>query len=574
MASERIAPDSRSAASAGVKRGVGRAGQVRRYTEIAGILVRFGFVDVVEALHLRPYLAAGRRMLSTLGRRSQPDASRAVRLRLALEALGPTFIKFGQALSTRADLLAPELIAELSLLQDAVPALAPGVAERAVEEALHAPVPNVFAAFNPVPLAAASIAQVHEATLPTGERVAVKVRRPGISATIERDLAILAQLGRLAERYLPDADLFQPSNLVAEFARSIRRELDLAREGRTLERFARNFADDPAVTFPRVYWPQTGNAILTLEFIDGVKALDIIGREGFDPGLVARRGGDVMLKQVLRHGLFHADPHPANIFILPGNVICMLDLGNVGHLDRRMRDAVAALVRAIVEEDAERLTQAVLGIGKPLRHVDLPQLRRDLTELIDTYAGITFRDLQVGPLLQDALSVMRRYRIQAPADLMLLVRAFVTIEGVGRQLDPTFKLIEQARPVVLEILRDRLTPAGIAGRAGQMGRDIALALQSVPGDLLEIVSKAKDDRLQIQFVHRNLDHFVREMDRASNRLGFAIVIAALIVGSSLIVQGGTGPLLLGLPAFGLVGFLTAAILGLWLAVGILRSGRL
>ncbi|HSK08062.1 MAG TPA: AarF/UbiB family protein [Vicinamibacterales bacterium] len=546
--------------------------QLRRLREITTVLVKYGFLDVVARLGLTSTVGLGLRFRRR-PQRALPG-SRAVRLRRALEELGPTFIKFGQALSTRADLLAPELIAELSLLQDAVPALAPGVAERAVEEALHAPVARVFAAFDPVPLAAASIAQVHEATLPSGERVAVKVRRPGISATIERDLAILAQLGRLAERYLPDADLFQPSNLVAEFARSIRRELDLAREGRTLERFARNFDGDPAVTFPRVYWPQTGNAILTLEFIDGVKALDIVGREGFDPGLVARRGADVMLKQVLRHGLFHADPHPANIFILPGNVICMLDLGNVGHLDRRMRDAVAALVRAIVEEDAERLTQAVLGIGKPLRHVELSQLRRDLTELIDTYAGITFRDLQVGPLLQDALSVMRRYRIQAPADLMLLVRAFVTIEGVGRQLDPTFKLIEQARPVVLEILRDRFTPAGIAGRAGQVGRDVALALRSVPGDLLEIVSKAKDDRLQIQFVHRNLDHFVREMDRASNRLGFAIVIAALIIGSSLIVQGGTGPLLLGLPAFGLVGFLAAGILGLWLAVGILRSGRL
>jgi ubiquinone biosynthesis protein len=361
---------------------------------------------------------------------------------------------------------------------------------------------------------------------------------------------------------------------VAEFARSIRRELDLAREGRTIERFSRNFSNDPTVRFPSVHWSHTTNKLLTLEFIDGVKALDIIGRDGFDPALVARRGGDAMLKQVLRHGLFHADPHPANIFILPGNVICMLDLGNVGHLDRRLRDNVAALVVAIVKEDAERLTQAVMGIGRPLRPLDVSQLRRDVTELVDTYAGVTMRDLEIGRLLQDALSVMRRYRLVAPSDLMLLVRAFVLIEGVGRQLDPAFKLIEQARPVVLEIFRERFTPAAMAARAGELGRDAALALQNLPGDLMEIVSKAKDDRLQIQFHHRNLDQFVREMDRASNRLGFAIVIAALIVGSSLIVQGGAGPLLFGLPALGLIGFVTAGILGLWLAVGILRSGRL
>ena len=546
--------------------------QLRRLREITTVLVRYGFQDVVARLRLPGSGAVGRGLRRR--RRDELPATRALRLRRALEVLGPTFVKFGQALSTRGDLLGPELIAELSLLQDSVPPLPAGMAESAIEAELGARVTDLFSQFDTVPIAAASIAQVHRATLPGGERAAVKVRRPGIDTTIERDLAILAQLARLAERYLPDADLLQPGNLVAEFARSIRRELDLAREGRTFERFARNFEGDPTVRFPLVHWTHTTNAVLTLEFIDGVKALDIVGREGYDPALVARRGAGVMLRQVLRHGLFHADPHPANLFILPGNVICMLDLGNVGHLDRRMRDAVAALVRAIVEEDAERLTHAVLGIGKPLRPIDVGQLRRDVTELVDTYAGITVRDLQIGPLLQDALSVMRRYRIQAPADLMVLVRAFVTIEGVGRQLDPSFKLIEEARPVVLEILRDRLRPSGIAARMGELGRDTALALKDLPADLLEIVSKAKDDRLQIQFVHRNLDQFVREMDRASNRLGFAIVIASLIVGSSLIVQGGGGALLFGLPALGLIGFVTAGVLGLWLAVGILRSGRL
>jgi ubiquinone biosynthesis protein len=329
------------------------------------------------------------------------------------------------------------------------------------------------------------------------------------------------------------------------------------------------------VRFPRVFRDRTTRGLLTLEYIHGIKVLEILpAREGLDPGLVARRGADLMLRQVLEHGLFHADPHPANIFVLPGNVICLLDFGNVGRLDRPMRAALASLVEGVVREDPERMARALMTIGRPLRPVDQRRLNRDLSELLDVYSGITFRDLQVGPLLQEVLSLMRRYRLQFPADLMLLVRAFVTIEGVGRQLDPSFALIEQARPMVISILAERLRPGAMAARAGEVGREVAEALQALPRDLLEIVDKAKDDRLQIQFVHRGLEHFVQEMDRSSNRLSFSIVIAALIVGSSFVLQRGTGPMIFGLPAIGLVGFIAAGVLALWLAVGILRSGRL
>lgn len=546
--------------------------QLRRVREITTVLVKYGFPDVVARLHLEPTVALGRRLRFT---RREPWGSRAQRLRQALEELGPTFIKFGQALSTRADLLSPELVAELSKLQDSVPPLAAGVAETEVERELGVPLSQVFSRFSTEPVAAASIAQVHRARLVSGEDVAVKVRRPGIEATINRDLAILHHLARLAERYLADAELFQPSALVTEFARSIRRELDLAREGRTIDRFAANFAGDATVRFPRVHWPQTTSAVLTMEYVEGTKILDAMGTpEAFDLPLIARRGGDLMLKQVLRHGLFHADPHPANIFILPGNVVCLLDFGNVGHVDRAMRDALAALVQAVVSEDAERLTHALLAIGRPLGTLDQAQLRRDLVELLDTYSGIALRHLAVGTLLQDALSVMQRHRLQFPPDLMLLARAFVTTEGIGRQLDPTFQMIEQARPVIAEILRDRFAPGAVASRVANLGWELAEAVQSVPRDLLQVLGKARDDRLQIQFVHRNLEHFEQGIDRASNRLSFAIVIAALIVGSSLVLQKPVGPMLFGLPAFGLVGFVAAGILGLWLAVGILRSGRL
>ncbi len=550
------------------------AQHLRRLREITTVLVKYGFPDVVTRLRLERTVALGRR-LRGWGRRVADVGTRGERLRRAFVELGPSFIKFGQALSTRPDVVPPDLVAELSRLQDDVPPVAPGVAQATIEAELGLPLAEVFAWFHVEPEGSASIAQVHRARLRDGSEVAVKVRRPGIDATIERDLGLLAFLARLAERYLPDADLYQPSTLVAEFARAIRREQDLAREGRTIERFARNFAGDPTLRLPRVHWPQTTPGVLTMEYIEGRKVLDVLASPGaVDSRVVARRGAEILLKQVLRDGLFHADPHPSNVFVLPDNVICLLDFGSVGRLDGSLRNALVDLVSAVVHEDLDRLVRAVLSIGQPLEPINARQLRRDLGDLLDGYAGILLKDLPVGMLLQDALAVMRRYRLQFPADLMLLVRAFVATEGIGRRLDPSFNMVEHAGPVIAGILRARLSPTAVASRVGDMGREMAEALQSLPRDLVEVVGKARDDRLQIQFVHRNLERFVQEMDRSSNRLSFAIVIAALVVGSSFILQRASGPHLFGLPAVGLVGFVAAAILGLWLAIGILRSGRL
>jgi ubiquinone biosynthesis protein len=547
------------------------AGQLRRLRDIAQILVKYGFQDAAARLRLIPRARRG----TVAGESRTARLATARRLRLALEELGPTFVKFGQALSTRADLLPPDFIAEFSKLQDDVPALGAGVAEATIAAALGRPVSDVFAEFDTVPIAAASIAQVHRATLASGERVAVKVRRPGISPTIEGDLAILGQIARLAERHLADADLLQPTRLVREFARAIRHEQDLLREGRTIERFRLNFAGDDTVFVPRVYWDRTTAAVLTMEFVNGVKVSDLgTAGDGYDRAVVARRGANAVLTQVLKHGLFHADPHPANIFVLPGNIICLLDFGNVGRIDRRMRDRLASVVHAIVDEKADRLADAVLDIAEPTGEIDLHELRRDLSEIVDSYAGVTLNDLAVGELFADAISVMSRHRLRFPPDLMLLAKACVTITGVGRELDPSFQIIEHAKPMLAEVLRDRLSPASVAARIGEAGRDMAETLQAIPRDVREVLRKARRDRLQIQFVHRNLDFFVQEMDRSSNRLSFAIVIAALIVGSSLIFQSGTGPTLFGYPALGLTGFLTAAVLGIWLVIGIMRSGRL
>lgn len=553
-----------------------RVTHMRRYSEIVGVLVKHGFVDVVDALHLRPYLSAGRRVLSALGHDGRPEQSRAVRLRLAFEELGPTFIKFGQALSTRADLLPAEVIAELALLQDTVPPLPAGTAENAIETALGCGVADLFLEFDTQPLAAASIAQVHRATLPTGEVVAVKVRRPGIETVIEADLAILADLARLMERYLPDSSLYSLGDLVAEFARTIRREQDLVREGRLIERVASQFAGDPTVRFPRVCWPLTTASVLTMEFLDGVKVstLGTAALPDADPQLVARRGADAVLKQILVNGLFHADPHPGNILVLPGNVVAFVDFGVVGRINRDMRESLADTILAVHQHDAARLAEIIVGVATPLRPVNMGELARDLDEMLDVYADLTLGELSLGGLFASITATMARHRLKLPADLLLLIKSVTTIEAVGRQLDPSFKIVEYATPLVASLIEQKSRPAEVALRVADAGRDALTALRTLPANVAEITRRVRSDGMQVQLVHRNLDFFVREMDRSSNRLSFAVVIGAIVIASSIMVHAALGPQAFGYPLLGVIGFVTAGVLGIGLAIGVLRSGRL
>jgi ubiquinone biosynthesis protein len=553
-----------------------RVTHMRRYSEIVGVLVRYGFVDVVQALHLTRYRALGRRLLSPFGRSREGDDSRARRFRLALEALGPTFIKFGQALSLRADLMAPEVTGELALLQDAAPPLAPGRAERSIEEAFGLPLAELFSSFEPDPIAAASIAQVHKARLISGELVAVKVRRPGIQTVIEADLAILADLARLAERRIPDAALYSLTGLVEEFSRTIRREQDLSREGRILERVAAQFADDDTVRIPGVYWPLTRPSVLTLEFLDGVPlSAAARGQAGrFDGALLARRGADLVLKQIFVHGLFHADPHPGNILVLPGDVLALVDFGIVGRVSSRLREELAEIILAVRSHDAERLAVVVLEVATPLQAVDGRELERDLDEMLDLYGDVPVGELSMADVFRSVTEAMSRHRLKLPADLLLLIKAVSTIEGVGRQLDPAFKMVAHAAPLVAEVLEENYRPGALARRSADAGLEMLEALRTIPANVAALTRKARSDGLSVQFVHRNLDRFIREMDRSSNRMSFAIVIGAIVIGSSVMVHATGGPQAFGYPLLGVTGFLTAAVLGIGLAIGILRSGRL
>ncbi len=551
----------------------GGASVLGRYRDVAGVLLKYGLADVVDVLHLYRYLPFGGHLLP---RRARVDAAltREARFRLALEELGPTFVKFGQALSVRADLLPAALITELSALQDHVVPLSPGVAEAAIAGALGRPPTALFRSFDSVPFAAGSIAQVHRAELESGDLVVVKVRRPDIGRVIAGDIEILKQLAVLLDRHVPAASVIDPVGLVEEFARTIRAEQDLAQEGRSIERCARNFAGDPTVRLPRVHWDRTTHAVLTLEFLDGVKVsgLAAAGVSPFGRRLVARRGADAMLQQFLVHGFFHADPHPGNVLVLHDHVIAFLDFGIVGRLDAQMREFLARVVRAVAARDADRLAALAREIAENPSSVATDRLSQDMSALLDEYADVSIGDLSVSAVLADIVAVAARHHLRFPSNLMLLIKAVVTIEGVGRQLDPSFKIVEHATPTIERLWRARYAPAALVSRATNASREAWSAASAVPEQIGSLLRKAGDGRLQVQFVHRNLEHFVREMDRLSNRLSFAIVIAALVIASSLVMQvgGGAGRY----PTFGLTGFLVAGVLGIGLAVGIVRSGRL
>ena len=550
---------------------------IRRYRTILGVLIKYGFGHFVEQLNIDYYLELGKRLVTLdkipkdLERLSQPQ-----RLRLVMEELGPTFIKLGQLLSTRPDVLDNAYILEFSKLQDKVPAVSFEEINAQIQRELGYPAEELFAEFSTKPLAAASIAQVHRGKLKSGEEVVFKVRRPGIVKIVETDIDVLMGLAYLIEQHVPTVALYDPVGLVKEFRRSIMRELNFTREGRTVDRFAVNFAESETVYTPKIFWDYTGDIVLTMEYVDGIKisALEELTAQGYDLKEIARRGADAFLKQVLDFGHFHADPHPGNVFILPDQVICMLDYGMVGRLGQDLKDQLIDLLQALLNRDVNRIISQLLYSGELTDDSDMKNLRRDLHDFIEDYYDIVLQDIKVGKLLTEFIEILTHHRIHFPADFMILAKALVIMEGVGRHLDPEFNMINHMRPYVNKLVFERFSPKNISEQAGRIVQAYSSLAKNLPQDIKEFVNRLNRNQFKIDLEHRGLEKLVTDLDRSSNRVSFAVVIGSLIVGSSLVMQIDKGPMILGFPLLGLLGYSIAGFLGLWLAIGILRSGRL
>lgn len=546
-----------------------------RLHEISSVLIRYGGGDMVRRLGVSSILERAGRVLHWKQSVENEHLEPSVRFRHALEELGPTFIKLGQVLATRVDLFSPHWIAELEKLQSNAPALPFVEMLPQMRLALEGRDPHeVFDNLNTTPRAAASIAQVYEANLKDGTPVIIKVRRPGIEDKIEADLRIMAHIARLVEAEFPETRRYQPRQVVQQFAKSMRRELDLAAEARNIQRFGEKFADDDTVSIPRVYWDYIGQTMNVQERIEGIPGNKIsqATAAGLDLRILADRGANVVLRMILIHGHFHADPHPGNVFYLPGNRIALVDFGMTGMLTHDRRNQIADLLISIISKDELALLDVLLEwTGDSV--VNEGKLASDVIEFIFNYSSVHLKDISFGNLLNELMAMIREHHLVMPSDLTLLFKTLITLEGLGRQLDPEFDMGDHTAPFVKEVLRLRYSPDAIMKRGVHNIKDIASILTGLPRDLAKFFKELRRGRVRLDIDVKRLDHFGQQLDRTTNRLTLGIMTASLVIGSSIVMTIQGGPKIFGMPALGFFGFLIAVVNSLWIVFSIWRSGK-
>lgn len=545
-----------------------------RLKEISGILFRHGLGEFAQRLRLPRAVEKAGQWLNI----PFPDPANAIptpiRLRKAFEELGPTFIKLGQILSTRVDMFGPEWIIEFEKLQSTVPPIPDEQLAATLKQALGAVPEDIFAEFDHTPIGSASIAQVHRAVLKDGTVVAVKLRRPGIVEKVDADLRILEHLAHLIELEFPDARRFQPSEIVVQFARSLRRELDLAVEARNMERFAKDFAGDAHVRVPRVHWDYTKPAVNVQDFVDGLPAtpVEALAAAGLNPPLLAKRGADAVLKMILLNGFFHADPHPGNVFFLADNIIAFIDFGMVGRLSHKRRDEIVDLLAALSERD-ERGMMNVLLEWTGSTPVDEEQFAEDIGEMLFQYDHVPLKNLNMSQLINDIMALIRDHGIVLPPDMAMLFKALLTLEGLGRQLDPDFQLVEHLAPFVRQLILARYDPRNFLMRSKQTLREGFAMIADLPRDIIRIGKDIRHGKFRINLDLKRLEQFGHQLDKSVNRLTMGIVTGCLIIGSSIVMTVKGGPTLFGLPFFGFLGFMAAFFNSMWLIWSIWRAGK-
>jgi ubiquinone biosynthesis protein len=538
-----------------------------RFKDIVVVLAKYGFNDLVQRLDV-----PGIQWVEKITH-AERGLGTYERMRHALEDLGPTFVKFGQIMSLRPDLLPAPLLKELSKLQDEVPPVPRTEIETVIEESFGSPLDEVFTIFDAEPIAAASLSQVHRGVLKDmGLIVCAKIQRPGIRKKIQRDLDIMAAIAERLHERSEDLQVYDLPNLVRVTRKNLMRELDFLREARNMK-IARAYASDTDIYVPEVYDSHCSERILVMEYMLGTKLKDMDPSRLEDPETLAKQGLEAAIKQIFEDGFFHADPHPGNLLITEQKGLCLLDWGMAGRLTEKDRYELIDLLKAVVDKDSDAMLHAVLRMSSEKEAIDTRSLERDLLDILDSYYAVPIKDLNMGQLLLAVTSLLRQYRLKLPPDLVIMVKALVTAEGTARQIYPDLDVISEAKDQVGHLAVSRLSPKVLWRQIQTNLSSLLSAQRELPRRLNQIIDKLERGQLSLRFRHENLEGLLGALENASNRLTLGVIIGALIVGSSMIITTGIGPLLLGFPALGVVGYFISGILGLWLIFTILRTRK-
>lgn len=554
---------------------------LRRLRQMAQVLTQHGFGHIVSQLGLARYVPVwmlGRQVT----RQGAEEGASAIARRLVevCVELGPTYVKFGQMMSTRSDLLPPDFVRELGALQDEVPPFDTETARAIISEELGRPAESCFAWIDDHPLASGSIGQVYRARSTGGADLVVKVRRPGIEQTITLDIQVLKWLAQSLEAIVPEVRIYRPQALVAELEHTILRELDYVNEASSTARFAEAFADHEGVKIPRVYWELTGPRVLALEALRGTNVERLCADTGsgvaINRSLVARRLTECYLRQVFELGVFHADPHPGNILVDPPGMVGLIDFGQVGSISDELMTQLVVMVYAAVGREVDVVVDSLRDLGALGPRTDREGLTRALRGLLDKYYGLPLKRLQLNVLLNEFTDVIRRHDVVIPREAFTLIKAVAMVASVAGRLDPDLDMLSLLQDSLRKTLRQRLSPARLTRDAGVWGWHLISIARSAPGQIRDIMRSIATGGWRMHVEHENLDRITRELDRSSNRLAFSIVIAAIIVGSSVVVSAGSELQILHIRVqhLGVVGYVVAGILGLGLSWAIYRSGRL
>ncbi len=548
---------------------------LQRYREIARVFIHHGFGELVDTLGLIPYLSLPQKIL----RGSEPSPSplgMPHRLRLVMEELGPTFIKLGQVLSTRPDLLPVDYITEMTKLQDTVPPVDWSTIRAQIDAELKTPLENVFADFVPVPIAAASLSQVHPATLPDGTQIVVKVQRPNIQATVETDLEILFDLARLVQERTPLGEIYDLPGIVEEFSATLRAELDFYREGHNADRFRQNFQGERFLHIPKIYWDFTTRRLLVLELISGLKIdnIEAMDDKGYDRHQIALNAARMLIKEVLEDGFFHADPHPGNFVIMPGEVIGAMDFGMVGHLSHHLRQDLIRLYIVAVRMDEEGIVDQLVRMGVVSSALDRSGLQRDISRLLRKYHGMPLGSIRAGEVIDDVMPIAFRHNLRLPSDLWLLGKTLTMMEGVGLQLAPDFDIFAVSEPYVRRFMWQMASPQSWGMPLVKGITDWAEFGRLIPRVGSQVLTRIEQGKFEITLTHKEIDQALVRLDRSANRISLSMLLAALIVGLALLIPAFNLGEQLSLSTILIIsGFVGASLLGLWIVLSIWRSER-